>query len=277
MANYLIEGNIDFYKELSKLEDDENIDTSSICLITNELLKENSVTLECKHSFNYIPLYNDVLNQKKKYNNMERCSLKCRQIRCPYCRNVQSKLLPYCEIEGILKIHGVNYYNEKDELTQEYKNYRVNNDYTKGTCSFISITKNSEGQTNEQLCSNQYVKMLSFDSKYYCPQHRLSVLKTYLAEKKQKEKEDKKKSKEIAKLKLKEEKKNEKELAKQEKKNMIIVEENKNILFCEEVIKVGKNKGKMCSQKQCEGSNLCKRHYNLHSKKMLNTSLIVEK
>ena len=275
MSNYLIEGNIDFYKELSKLNDDENIDGTDLCLITNEQLKENYVTLVCKHSFNYVPLYNDVLNKKKKYNSMERCSLKCRQIRCPYCRNVQAELLPYYKIEGIMKIHGVNHYNERDELSEECRNYRVNNDYTKGECGFISIAKNSEGVTSEQFCSNNYVKKLSFDGKYYCAQHRLCVVKIYLAEKKQKEKDDKKKEKELAKQKVKEGKKKEKELAKEKaKEDSKSLKNVGNIQLCKEIIKNGKNKGSMCCVKTHENTNLCKRHYNFQNKKSLDNVVI---
>ena len=73
---YNIEGNIDFFAELYKSLDDEDnqnktAEDDNLCLITNQPLTEKYVELNCSHKFNYIPLYNDIYNHKKKYNNME--------------------------------------------------------------------------------------------------------------------------------------------------------------------------------------------------------------
>jgi len=277
MNNYLIEGNVDFYKELSKIMTEDSQDSAPLenlnpenseiqskkyCLITNELLTDNSITLECSHSFNYIPLFHDIQNQKKKFNSMERYSLKTKQIRCPYCRNIQQTLLPYYEIEGVTKIHGVNFYNEGEALVEEYRQNNYNsNEYVKGICGFSYISKDQEGNVVENNCTNKYVKVLSFDNKCYCVQHRLTVLKNYMALKKQKEKEDAKKAKDLAKQKAKEEKMEKKKLAKELKK-----QEN---IICQEILKTGKNKGKTCCQKVSENSTLCSRHSNLQLKKNL--------
>ena len=297
MTNYLIEGNVDFYKELSKLlkEEDgdknfqenqkENQDAQTIqekkqqyCLITNNLLNENCVTLECNHSFNYVPLFFDIQNQKKKFNCMERCSLKTKEIRCPYCRNIQSTLLPYYNVEGVIKVHGVNYYDEKYDLFDEYKNSRYStSDYVKGNCCFFITTINEEGNSIETPCKYQYVKSLSFDNKTYCAQHRLLVLKKYMAEKKEKEKEEVKKAKDLAKQKAKEEKiaqkkikeelkKQQKEEEKKQKKEQGYQEEK---TLCKEIIKSGKNKGKSCCLKVHDESNLCLRHKKILSKNNL--------
>lgn len=260
MTNYLIEGNVDFYKELSKLMNEETDEQQNSCLITNEPLTENSVTLECNHSFNYLPLFHDIQNQKKKYNHMERQSLKIKQIRCPYCRNVQSTLLPYYEMIGVTKVHGVNYYDEKYDLIDEYKNSRYSShEYVKGSCAY-SVLSTQEGSVTEVACSNKYVKKLSFDNKCYCVVHRLAVLKSYLAEKKQKEKEEAKKAKDLAKQKAKEEKLSQKKLQKEQKKQQ-------DTQTCKEILKTGKNKGKTCCQKVYDNSTLCLRHYNLKTEK----------
>ena len=69
---YEIEGEIDFFKELKQLYstpdislsltiDDDNI---ARCLITDEKLRKDHVTLKCGHRFNYVPLFKDVLFQK---------------------------------------------------------------------------------------------------------------------------------------------------------------------------------------------------------------------
>ena len=279
MNNYLIEGNVDFYKELSKimaedsqdsvlLENSENPENpekppKKYCLITNELLKDNSVTLECSHSFNYIPLFHDIQNQKKKFNSMERYSLKTKQIRCPYCRNIQQFLLPYYEMEGVTKIHGVNFYNESEALIEEYRHNSYNsNEYVKGICGFSYLSKDQAGNVVENNCANKYVKVLSFDNKCYCMQHRITVLKNYMASKKQKEKEDTKKAKDLAKQKAKEEKIEKKKIEKELKKEQ-------ELITCQEILKTGKNKGKTCCQKISENSTLCSRHSNLQLKKNL--------
>ena len=62
MTNYIIEDDIDFYKELN-MSSDNNLNNT--CLITNEPLGKNKITLPCNHSFNYLPLYKEVCKQKK--------------------------------------------------------------------------------------------------------------------------------------------------------------------------------------------------------------------
>ena len=78
----------DLLKNNDIVEDD-------ICLISNLPLKDNSVTLECGHKFNYNCIYSEVKKQKLSFNHLETQNLAFYQIKCPYCRNVQNKLLPY--------------------------------------------------------------------------------------------------------------------------------------------------------------------------------------
>ena len=112
---YNIEDNVDFYSELLKIKngskDAELKDQcEDICLISNNQLTDNYVTLLCGHKFNYIPLYHDVYNHKTKYNIKENNNdkLKYYEIRCPYCRKKQNKLLPYYPDLISEKTHGVN-------------------------------------------------------------------------------------------------------------------------------------------------------------------------
>jgi hypothetical protein len=70
IMKYNIEGDIDFYSELSA-DTESSVQSDNICLITHEQLLDNHVKMTCGHTFNYIPLYNDVLNHKTKFNNME--------------------------------------------------------------------------------------------------------------------------------------------------------------------------------------------------------------
>ena len=80
-------------------------DYDNICLISRTRLNETKVQLLCGHSYNYIPLYKEIVNQKRGVRN----NLKCFQIKCPYCRDIQNKILPFKELDDVNKINGVNY------------------------------------------------------------------------------------------------------------------------------------------------------------------------
>ena len=119
--NYSIEGNIDFYAELLNSVCESTVDTKSrsndeyndVCLITQQPLEEHFVTLDCNHKFNYLPLFNEIKRQKSSTmvtNNLEITKLKVNEIKCPYCRFIQPKLLPYIKIPGNLTYyHGVTF------------------------------------------------------------------------------------------------------------------------------------------------------------------------
>ena len=106
MTNYVIEGDADFFAELTK-DTAENEDT---CLLTGHALERNHITLECGHKFNYKPLYLEARIQKRTYNANEIRRLYTNEIRCPYCRQITDKLLPYIPvIDGVTRLKGVNY------------------------------------------------------------------------------------------------------------------------------------------------------------------------
>lgn len=151
---YSVEGDIDFFKEL------KNISTASVgadasapshceqkrCLLTDDVLRPDAVTLKCGHSFNYVPLYKEVLFQKcstlpknisskimalytkmvnpnngysssfqnvqaMTYNssiNLETTKLHYDEIKCPYCRAVTPNLLPYYPYPEVTQVKYVN-------------------------------------------------------------------------------------------------------------------------------------------------------------------------
>ena len=114
-----LQNSIDFFSELSKIiNSTANTVTSSemsnsviapsssssssysiddnICLISKEKLHPNHITLTCNHKFNYIHIYKEVLYQKTKSNTLyEVTKLNSYQIKCPYCRTITNKLLPF--------------------------------------------------------------------------------------------------------------------------------------------------------------------------------------
>lgn len=122
------QNSIDFFSELSKIiqntssesltEANTNTNTSesselsnviicpstspssddNICLISKDKLHPNHITLKCNHKFNYIPIYKEVLYQKTKSNPIyEVTKLQSYQIKCPYCRTITNKLLPFIQ------------------------------------------------------------------------------------------------------------------------------------------------------------------------------------
>ena len=125
-----VQNSIDFFSELSKIiqntssesltEANTNTNTNTsessessnviicpstspssddnICLISKDKLHPNHITLKCNHKFNYIPIYKEVLYQKTKSNPIyEVTKLQSYQIKCPYCRTITNKLLPFIQ------------------------------------------------------------------------------------------------------------------------------------------------------------------------------------
>ncbi len=269
MPKYSIEGNLDFYAELYKSLDEsgdnkiingDEKNNDNCCLITNLPLTECYVKLECGHSFNYVPLFKDLVNRKNKLAAMDTQILKANEIRCPYCRNKESTLLPYYENMGVDKVHGVNFIDESKIIAKT----KCASSYFSGICNY---------KDGALCCQHTYVTTFE-DGKDYCYTHarflerkavKDKILKKKEEEKakkmeeKLKEKEEKKKEKDSAKQKLKEEKEEKKVLAKAQKsstdENVVIFSEN----GCTQILKTGNRKGQMCGCKIKSGDS-CSRH-----------------
>ena len=280
---YNIEGNIDFFSELYKSLDDEDNQNeiesdNNLCLITNQPLTDKFVELNCGHKFNYISLYNDIYNHKKKFNNMEGpvSLLKVNEIRCPYCRKKQLGVLPYYSELISTKTNGVNFYDTTVEQSKS-------NPYSFGKCEFIMPPTIINLNTVNDYCNNTYVTKMTCDNKTYCWSHNKLMSKKFEKEKKEKEKETQKKLKQEAKQKEKDEKN--KKAAEKMLKNKnstkiylsIIDGEEENVIInsstqaqhnnegCIQIIKTGENKGNPCGLTFFNDC-LCKRHYNLKNK-----------
>ena len=260
MPKYLIEGNINFYDELYKSLDNynehsqpkEDVGNNNLCLISQKPLTENYVELECKHKFNYNAIFHDVLNHKKKFNTLERRTLKLTELRCPYCRNIQRTLLPH--VEGFPKVHGINYIDEENINGHYFKM-----GYTRGKCCY------QDDKCSK--CDNVFVKMMMTNNKSYCYDHYSQVIHKMIKEKQEKIKEEKMKKKLALLQKKQEEKQNkldEKNAEKQKK-----LEEKQALGTCVTILKTGVNKGKPCGcQVLNPNSNgMCSRHYKLSQPK----------
>jgi hypothetical protein len=265
MHKYKIEGGINFFEELYKSLDVEegNDDDKNNCLITNQPLSDKHVILNCGHKFNYIPLYNDILNHKKKFNNMEGSisKLHTNEIRCPYCRKKQTELLPYYQELGLQKVSGVNFYDpNKQPICNSFKLHK---------CEYQSLNQNFDPNKPETIINKKYVSCLNNyatkitgidsepniygDDKCYCYSHKKVVIKEYKIKEKEKEK--------AAKQKAKEAKKGIPKPVKTNYENVVlgpsIIESEQT--GCIQILKTGPNKGNSCGCKIFL-DNMCKRH-----------------
>jgi len=261
---YIVEGDVDFYKEL---DDSLNLnliidnDDTNKCLITYTELNDHYVELNCGHKFNYGALYKDAFNYKKKFNNMEQIKnkLKINEIRCPYCRKVNDKLLPYYDNLPFPKEHGVNFI-DTDKINNDYKNMSNSNNYN-SQCQFENILTDESGNTFINKCFSYGYQHFNLKQKYnicnkYCYQHKQVILK----ELKQKEKDKIKALKQEEKDKIKALKQQEKDKNKALKQQEI--ESNIEKGSCISILKSGIRKGEVCSINSFKDC-LCKRHYNL--------------
>jgi hypothetical protein len=141
--------------------------TDNICLITKEKLQPNHITLNCKHKFNYLPIYHEVVNQKNKQNNMyEITKLLTNEIKCPYCRAITYKLLPYIPYPSVKVVKNVNSYTTTS--------YNSNPDY------FLYAPKCCHGGPETENPCQKYGVYYEKENMLLCPQH----YKTYLLKQK---------------------------------------------------------------------------------------------
>ena len=165
--NYVIEDNIDFYSALN--DSDEENENTNMCLISQNILDENAITLNCGHSFNYIDLYNEVKKQKSSKNltldkNIQQ--LKKNEYICPYCRTRQHSLLPHVKDENIQYISGVNApfhacmpFHHCSYITKSGKNKGI-------PCKEHALMKN-----NLRLCSRHSSYIIKYSNKKNLESH----------------------------------------------------------------------------------------------------------
>ena len=142
--SYNIEGNIDFYTMLHSIDDTSNniINYNDFCLISNTKLTSTAIKLSCGHSFNYEPIYREVIKQKLNRSTLEVVKLAEYQIKCPYCRNIQEKLLPFLKIPGTKRLYGVNHPLHKT---------MCNN-----LCEYQFKSGKNKGKTCDSICFFEY-------------------------------------------------------------------------------------------------------------------------
>lgn len=149
---YKIEGNFDFYSALYAPESTPTVqDEKNICLITRLPLTDDHVEMECGHKFNYLPLYNGLVQTAKP---MMYGTSRLGQISCPFCRHSQTTLLPFNP--KFKKVIGVNLYP-----------FKVLKDSGEMTLNMGHLCKLST--LNE--CTSDYAYKVS--NNYYCECHHI--------------------------------------------------------------------------------------------------------
>lgn len=141
-----IENNLTIFNDLLKENfDDKN---ENICLIDGLVLKTNYITLDCNHKFNYLPLYNEIVYQKTK-KILDNSRLRLNEIKCPYCRKITNKLLPFFKYYEIEQIKGVN--------------YPLNYCIKINSCDYIDKNKN---KCNNNACTTKFGNFCNKHIKY---------------------------------------------------------------------------------------------------------------
>ena len=94
-GNVKVEGGFDFWSELANDENETTI-TDDYCLLTQEPLTLNYITMPCGHKYNYIPICKEISNMKDPKTHYYNPGIKLlrTQIFCPYCRKIFDQLLP---------------------------------------------------------------------------------------------------------------------------------------------------------------------------------------
>lgn len=164
--------------------DIENEQTQTHCLISHELLDQNVITLPCNHSFNFLPLYFELLRQNRRVPNLH----------CPYCRTVHiDTVLPHVKLNKSMVYRiGIN---QPTEFCLPFH-----------TCNYIF----SSGKQKGKICP---ATAYTTSDGTYCAAHHKTI-------KFKKEKEHAK----IEKLHMKQKLKSEKILIKQEEKQQKILQ-----------------------------------------------------
>ena len=228
----LFDDNLLFNELLKQELNNSSDDDDNICLISREPLNKIYITLECGHKFNYKNIYNEICIQKTKYNKKEVQKLTKNSIKCPYCRHVQNKLLPY--VSGYKKIKFVN----------SPLKYCMTSPFLTNTCKY----KFKSGKHKNEFCGNNC-------ENEYCNRHLklMNKKKQKEEEKKKQKEEEKKKQKSLKEIIIDLEQKIQEEI----QENTIIVPElNK----CKHILSRGINKGKQCQTKiniQIHTNGLC--------------------
>ena len=159
---------INLFNNLLNNNNNDYVNSENICLITNEVLDNNHIKLSCQHNFNYEPLYNEVVYQKTR-KLLDNSQLKINEIKCPYCRTITNKLLPFYKYYSVRSIRGVTYPEEYCMKIYECQHIKNGIKCTKTGCNTMNgIFCNKHLPTNkieEDILTNENIDTFSYYKK----------------------------------------------------------------------------------------------------------------
>jgi len=162
--NYIIEEDLNFYDILNESieKDDDTYDNTKYCLLTKTKLEPFHIRLDCGHAFNYVPLFNEIVNQKYgRTRHREIVRLRWNQFKCPYCRTVYNELIPFVKFKNTRSISRVN---APSRYTMQL--FKCSHVFNKGIRAGKVCNRNIN-------CENLVLE----DGKYLCKTHMKSYLK----------------------------------------------------------------------------------------------------
>jgi len=133
--------------------------SENLCLISNQPLDKTEIKLVCNHSFNYLPLYNEICTNQKNwtYNAYATDTVGRYQIKCPYCRKINDYLLPQTiDIETVKNKRYVNLPRTHSIVVK--CEFNVNNDKNNRCESLSYITPHG------RFCKVHYKKVKSLNN-----------------------------------------------------------------------------------------------------------------
>jgi hypothetical protein len=163
----------DFMKCISTEEEQEQpLENSNICLITNEPLSKFAIRLNCGHSFNYGPLLNAIYQYKLDQN--KNGGTHSMDTHCPYCREKTKGLLPYAP--NFNKIKDVNIPFNRTFGSNSCKHMMTKKQECGRTCYFekchLHIDKHDIIQCNGITKAGTPCKNKATSVENYCKLHR---------------------------------------------------------------------------------------------------------
>ena len=163
---YIIEDNLNFKDLLNKeLTNDVVQKSEELCLISNKPLDKYHIVLTCGHKFNYTPLY-EYVYYNKQYIHYNSYRLKINEIKCPYCRNIQTTILP--TIPNCIHKSGVNkpkvHQMVRSKCSYVYKSGKNKNTKCDKPCYFDQCDQHLKKSENKQNKIIDYNEICNYSS-----------------------------------------------------------------------------------------------------------------
>jgi len=120
-TNVEVEDGFDFWSELANDEPNSPV-TDDCCLLTQEPLTFNYITMPCGHKYNYVAICKEISNMKLP-NTYYKPGIKLarNQTFCPYCRKIFNQLLPKIPcVDFVPAMHVCSSTNHIEHRTCQY-------------------------------------------------------------------------------------------------------------------------------------------------------------